>query len=151
MLMIEGAHELKSREGGLIGASDWLLIDQAAVDQFADVTKDHQWIHVDVNRARTSAFGGTIVHGYFALALVPRLAATVYKVTGFRYGLNYGLNRVRFPAPLPVGSEIRVRIEVISVTSVSETDVQLAARNTVECSGLDKPVCVAETLTRYVA
>jgi acyl dehydratase len=135
--------------GTELGVSDWLQIDQADVDTFAVLTDDEQWIHVDVDRAAQSPFGGTIVHGYLTLASVIRLVRTLVKVDGYRYGLNYGLNKVRFPAPLPVGSRIRVSSRILTATEVSGNGTELVVLNTFEREGSEKPVCVAETVTRY--
>jgi acyl dehydratase len=151
-IIIRGPDELRAWTGRELGVSEWVTVEQAAVDTFANLTGDHQWIHVEVERARASPFGTTIVHGYLTLGLVPRLGATIYRVEGFAYGLNYGLNKVRFPAPLPVGSTIRLRTTVADVTSVARDGMQVSLVHTFEREhGTGKPVCVAEAVTRYYA
>jgi len=144
---IEGPDELRSLVGQEIGVSDWLPVDQDRINLFADATGDHQWIHVDPAKAAAGPFGTTIAHGYLTLSLLPPLMANVFEVTGKRMGVNYGLNKVRFPAPLPVDSLIRVRLGIASVEDVPD-GVQIVWLATVERQGSDKPVCVAESITR---
>jgi acyl dehydratase len=144
---ITGLEELQALLGEELGTSEWHEIDQEAVDEFARVTGDDQWIHVDRERAAASPFGTTIVHGYFTLALGPLLANEAVSIEGFDYGLNYGLNRVRFPAPLPVGSRVRLRATLTAIEDVPG-GVQVTITHTFEREGGDKPVCVAETLGR---
>jgi acyl dehydratase len=149
-IIIHGPDELRARAGRELGVSDWTDIQQQAVDTFADLTGDHQWIHVDVERARASPFGSTIVHGYLTLGLVPRLASGIYRVEGFAYGLNYGVNKVRFPAPLPVGRRVRLRTTLSDVSDVPRDGLQVVLSHTFECEeGAAKPVCVAEAVVRY--
>jgi acyl dehydratase len=136
--------------GQHLGYSDWYQIDQKKVDLFADATGDHQWIHIDPERAAKGPFKGTIAHGFLTLSLVPMLNADVYRVDGVRMAVNYGLNKVRFPAPLPVGSRVRGGIELVEATPV-EGGVQVVARVTVEVEGTAKPCCVAETVSRFYA
>ncbi len=136
--------------GQHLGYSDWLEVDQKRVDLFADATGDHQWIHVDPERAAGGPFKGTIAHGFLTLSLVPVLVAGVYRVDEVRMGINYGLNKVRFPAPLRVGSRVRGGVELAEVTQV-EGGVQVVLRVTVEAEGSPKPCCVAETVTRLYA
>jgi acyl dehydratase len=136
--------------GQHLGYSDWIVIDQKRVDLFAEATGDHQWIHVDPERAAAGPFQRTIAHGFLTLSLMPVLAAGVYRVDGVRMAVNYGLNRVRFPAPLPVGSRVRGGVELVEVTPV-EGGVQAVARVTVEIDGAPKPCCVAETVARLYA
>ncbi|HEY2947231.1 MAG TPA: MaoC family dehydratase [Micromonosporaceae bacterium] len=143
--------DLRSAAGTELGVTDWIEIDQDRIDQFADATGDHQWIHVDPERARSGPFGGTVAHGYLTLSLIPALAASVWSLDNARMGVNYGLNKVRFPAPVPVGSRVRARIELLAVDDVPGNGVQLTARVTVEREGGDKPVCVAETVSRVYA
>src|SRR5437763_1938199 len=107
MITLTGMEELRAHVGQELGTSSWHLVTQEEIDAFADITGDHQWIHVDVERAKASPFGGTIAHGYYTLSLAPRVLDEVWDLQGFAFGLNYGLNRVRFPAPLPVGSRVR--------------------------------------------
>jgi acyl dehydratase len=144
---IEGPDELRSLVGQEIGVSDWLAVDQDRINLFADATDDHQWIHVDPARAADGPFGATIAHGYLTLALLPPLMNNIFEVTGKRMGVNYGLNKVRFPAPLPVDSLVRVRLGIAAVEDVPN-GVQVVWLATVERQGGDKPVCVAESITR---
>ncbi len=125
-------------------------MDQHQVDAFAEVTGDHQWIHTDPERSAAGPFGGTIAHGYLTLSLVVALSAEVYRIEGVAMGVNYGLDRVRFPAPLRVGSRLRAGVELRDVHDV-EGGVQLLARVTVEAEGQAKPVCVADALSRVYA
>jgi acyl dehydratase len=138
---------LAEATGQHLGYSDWIEIDQKRVDLFADATGDHQWIHVDQALAAAGPFKGTIAHGFLTLSLVPVLVADVYRVGGVAMAVNYGLNKVRFPAPLPVGSRVRGGVELVEVTPV-EGGVQVVARVTVEVDGGGKPCCVAETVAR---
>jgi len=140
--------ELRASAGGHLGYSAWRTVDQAQVTGFAEVTDDRQWIHVDEQRAAAGPFGGTIAHGYLMLSLIPSFTAEVYRVDGARMAVNYGLNRVRFPAPLPVGSAVRAGVRVASVEPV-EGGVQVVAEVTIEREGFPKPCCVAETVARF--
>ncbi|OEU89301.1 dehydratase [Streptomyces abyssalis] len=140
--------ELVAAVGQELGVSDWLEIDQKQIDLFADATGDHQWIHVDPARAKDGPFGTTIAHGYLTLSLLPALVPQIMRVEGIRMGVNYGVNKVRFPAPVPVGSRLRARAELVDVTEAGG-GVQVAAKVTIEREGGDKPVCVAESLSRY--
>jgi len=150
MVTLQGADDMRARVGQELGVSDWHLVTQADVDAFAEVTGDDQWIHVDVERAKDTPFGGTIAHGYYTLALVPRFAYALYAVEGFAFAVNYGVNKVRFPAPLPVGARVRMRVAIAAVEDVPG-GVQVTTACTFEREGGDKPVCVAETLARYFA
>jgi acyl dehydratase len=150
MREINGMDELKAAKGEELGYSEWHELDQDAVNAFADVTGDHQWIHVDVERAKDTPFGGTIVHGYFTLSLVPSLGAEIVSFSGFNFALNYGLGKVRFPAPLPVGAKVRAKATISEVEDVPG-GVQVTQLMTFEREGGDKPVCVAETLARFYA
>ncbi len=145
-----GLDELRKLAGADLGASDWLEITQEQVNMFADATGDHQWIHVDVERARTGPFGGTIAHGYLTLALVIPLWTKILRIDGIGMAINYGLNRVRFPAPVPVGSHVRLHARVAAVEDM-RLGVQLTVDFTVEMRGSDKPAAVAEALYRYYA
>src|SRR3954463_15722636 len=118
MLTITGPEELKSKIGEELGVSDWHEGPQEAIDAFAEATEDHQWIHVDPERAKETPFGGTIAHGLFTLSLGPRFSYALYAIEGVAFGLNYGYNKVRFPAPLPVGSRVRMRATVTAVDDV---------------------------------
>ena len=111
MTTITGLDELKDVEGKDLGTSDWHEVTQKDIDAFADVTGDHQWIHVDPERAKDTPFGGTIAHGYYTLSLAPKFSEQIFKLEGFAFGINYGLNKVRFPAPLPVGGKVRMQRE----------------------------------------
>ncbi len=128
-----------------LGASEWLLIDQARVNQFADATGDHQWIHVDVPRAAKGPFGGTIAHGYLTLSLIPWLGSQIFTLQTPGAKLNYGVNKVRFPAPVPVGSRIRLHVSVGDVIDIPKGK-QMTFRHTIELEDSDKPACVAETV-----
>ena len=147
MKTITGLEELKAAEGEILGTSDWHEVTQADVDAFADVTGDHQWIHVDVERAKETPFGGTIAHGYFTLSLIPLLSRQVFGMEGFTFALNYGLNRVRFPSPMPVGQKVRCTVKVAEVQEIPG-GAQTTMVMTLEREGAEKPVCVAETLVR---
>lgn len=146
-VVFNGIDDLKARVGEEIGVSDWLEVTQADVDKFAEVTGDHQWIHVDPERAKDTPFGGTIVHGFFTLSLAPQFSYKLWEIQNVAFALNYGLNKVRFPAPFPVGKKVRMRAAIASVEDIAG-GVQLAVTNTFEVEGSDKPVCVAEGLTR---
>jgi len=147
MITINGIEELQAKAGEDIGVSDWHDVTQDDVDEFARVTGDDQWIHIDPDRARSTPFGGTIAHGYYTLSLHPVLAKQLLRYEGFAFGVNYGLNRVRFPAPLPVGNRVRLRMTLIDVEDVLG-GAQVTMRLTFESEGALKPVCVAEQLTR---
>ena len=147
MRTITGLDELKAAEGEELGTSDWYEVTQDDINAFADVTGDHQWIHVDIERAKDTPFGGTIAHGYYTLALIPRLNAQIVGFDGFGFALNYGLGRVRFPAALPVGRRVRATSRLARVESV-QGGVQVMLEITLEGEGIAKPVCVAETLVR---
>jgi acyl dehydratase len=150
MRTITGLEELKAAEGDELGPSDWHEVTQTDIDTFADVTGDHQWIHVDPVRAKDTPFGGTIAHGYFTLSLAPRFSEQILKLEGFAFGVNYGLNKVRFPAPLPVGAKVRMSAKVQSVEDIPG-GAQLTLGLTFEREDGEKPVCVAESLARVYA
>ncbi|MGI8863412.1 MAG: MaoC family dehydratase [Solirubrobacteraceae bacterium] len=147
MLTLSGLDEVKSHVGKELGVSDWHEVTQEKINQFAEVTGDDQWIHVDIERAKQTPFGGTIAHGYYVLSLAPRFSYDLFTFEGFAFMLNYGLNRVRFPSPMPVGEKVRMRAKLASVDDVSG-GAQIATELTFEREGADKPVCVAETLMR---
>ena len=147
MRTITGLDELKQAEGEELGVSDWHKITQADIDAFADVTGDHQWIHVDPERAKDTPFGGTIAHGYFTLSLAPRFTEQVMKMDGFAMAINYGLNKVRFPAPVPVDSQVRMRAKLAELSEIPG-GAQMIMELTFEREGGDKPVCVAESVVR---
>ncbi len=147
MLTITGLDEVKAHVGQELGVSDWYTVTQKEINQFADVTGDHQWIHIDVERATQTPFGGTIAHGYYVLSLHPRFAEQLFAFEGFAFGLNYGLNRVRFPSPMPVGGKVRMRAKLAAVDDVPG-GAQITTELTFERQGGEKPVCVAESLAR---
>jgi len=144
------AGELLAAVGEHLGYSDWTEVGQDRVNLFADATDDHQWIHVDAERAKAGPFGTTIAHGYLTLSLLPVLVSQVYRVDGVRMGINYGLDSVRFPAPLPTGSKVRAGVELLVADDRGEGWYQLKNRVTIEREGHEKPVCVAEALTRLL-
>ncbi|WP_109510100.1 MaoC family dehydratase [Nocardioides speluncae] len=137
--------QLTEAAGTDLGTSDWLTIDQRRVNQFADATGDHQWIHVDVERAKEGPFGGTIAHGYLTLALVPWLGSQVFTLQTPGAKLNYGVNKVRFPNPLLVGKRVRSHVSIATVTDIPKGK-QMTVRHTIEIEGEEKPACVAETV-----
>ncbi len=147
---INGIDELKSRVGDELGVSDWREVTQQDIDAFAEVTGDDQWIHVDPERAKDTPFGGTIAHGYFTLSLAPVFSYELFQLTGVAMGINYGANKVRFPAPLPVGSRVRMRMQLQDVEDIAG-GAQMTMLLTFEREGGEKPVCVAETLSRVYA
>ena len=147
MREFERLTELAGLVGQEVGLSDWLLVDQARIQRFADATDDQQWIHTSPERAAAGPFGGTIAHGFLTLSLLPVFFDTGFKVTETRMGINYGLNKVRFPAPVPVNSRLRGRFKLLSFDAI-EGGVQLCLEITVEIEGKSKPACVAESLTR---
>ncbi len=147
MLTITSIDEAKTHEGQEIGVSDWHLVTQDAINTFADVTGDHYFIHTDPQRAKETPFGGTIAHGYFTLSLIPLLSRQVFGMEGFTFALNYGLNRVRFPSPMPVGGKVRCTVKVAEVQEIPG-GAQTMMEMTLEREGGEKPVCVAETLVR---
>ncbi|HIW92598.1 MAG TPA: MaoC family dehydratase [Candidatus Corynebacterium avicola] len=142
--------QLQAATGEALGTSAWRTVTQSQVDQFADATDDHQWVHVDVDRAADGPFGGTIAHGFLTLSLLSAMAAEVYTVEGMSMVVNYGLNKVRFPSPVRVGSSIRTAIELVSVEP-SVPGHLLTARAVVEIEGESRPACVAEMLALLVA
>ena len=150
MRTVNGIEELEGLVGQELGTSEWHEIAQERVNAFADATGDHQWIHVDPDRAAAGPFGGTIAHGYLTLSLLPMLMSEIWSVEGVRMGINYGLNRVRFPAPVLVGSRVRATSALKELTQV-DGGVQLVVETTIEVDGGSKPVCVAESLVRFIA
>jgi acyl dehydratase len=147
MRTITGLDELKQTAGQDLGTSDWHEVTQDAIDAFADVTGDHQWIHIDAERARETPFGGTIAHGYYTLSLAPMFTEQIFGLDGFGFAVNYGLNKVRFPAPLPVGSRLRMHAKLAALDEIPG-GAQITVQVTFEREGGDKPVCVAETVAR---
>ncbi|MGA4842938.1 MaoC family dehydratase [Streptomyces sp. G45] len=143
------ADDLRAAVGEPLGPSDWLTVDQKRIDLFAEATGDHQWIHVDPEKAAAGPFGSTIAHGYLTLSLLPVLVPGVMRVEGLRMGLNYGTNKVRFPSPVPVGSRVRATAVLTGVEETKDGGVQVTAAVTVEREGSEKPACVAESVSRY--
>jgi len=139
--------DLQPLVGQPLGLSDWLTVDQKRIDLFAEATDDHQWIHVDPVSAAAGPFGATVAHGFLTLSLLPPLFASGFHIEGIRMGINYGLNRVRFPAPVRVGSRLRGRFKLLAYEPL-EGGAQLIVEVTVEIEGSDKPACVAESVTR---
>lgn len=146
--VISGVDELKAAIGEHLGYSDWLEIDQDRVNRFADATGDHQWIHVDVERAKSGPFGGPIAHGYLTLSLGPMLYPTVVRIEGFSMGVNYGANKIRFMSPVQVGSKLRAGAKLVQVDDVAG-GAQVTMEVTFEVEGAAKPSCVAEIIFRY--
>ena len=142
--------ELKDLVGQEVGVSDWITVTQERIQLFADATNDHQWIHVDVERAKSGPFGATIAHGFFTLSLLPEMAASAFTVREARMGVNYGLNKVRFPAPVPSGSRLRGHFKLVGYEPL-EGGAQITVQVTMEREGSDKPVCIAESLSRRYA
>jgi acyl dehydratase len=151
MLEVERGSDLTAYVGKEVGVSDWFTVTQEQIDKFADATGDHQWIHVDPERAAAGPFGKTIAHGFMTLALLPRLQHEMYTVNGIKLAINYGLNKVRFPAPVPVGSKVRAQSSLVSVDDLGNGAVQATVSTTVEIDGSPKPACVAESIVRYIS
>jgi acyl dehydratase len=148
---VNGIEELKALVGQTVGPSDWREVTQEDIDKFADVSGDHQWIHVDVERAKTeSPFGGTIAHGNLTLAMADGFRNQLFRSEGFKMGINYGWNKVRFPAPVPTGKKIRATLETLSVDEVGGGWYQITQKWTVEVEGSEKPACVAESVARLL-
>ena len=145
--VITGVAGLKAAVGEHLGYSEYIEISQERVNQFAEATGDFQWIHVDVERAKSGPFGGPIAHGYLTLSLGPMLYPTVVRIDGFSMGVNYGANKVRFPSPVPVGSKVRLGVKVLEVEEIAN-GVQMTMEFTFECEGSSKPSCVAEIIFR---
>jgi acyl dehydratase len=148
--VFSGLAEFIAAEGTELGPTDWLVVDQARVDQFAGATDDHQWIHVDPERAASGPYGGTIAHGLLTLSLLPRFMHDLYRVDNVAMAINYGFNKVRFITPVPVGSRLRAASKVGAVTEVGG-GVQATLITTIQVEGSDKPAAVVESIVRYVA
>ena len=151
MRTFESLAELAAAKGEEIGHSEWVTITQEDVNLFADATGDHQWIHVDPEKAAAGPFGGTIAHGFMTLSLLPRLWHEIYTVNGIKLAVNYGLNKVRFPSPVPVGSKVRARSSLVDVQDLGNGAAQATVSTTVEIEGSAKPACVAESIVRYIS
>jgi acyl dehydratase len=148
---VHGLAELKALAGTDLGAGGWLEVSQDRIDTFADATGDHQWIHVDVERAAAGPFGGTIAHGYLTLALLIPLWTELLRIEGIGMAVNYGLNKVRFPAPVPAGAKVRLAARLGGVEDVAPRTVQAVVDLTLEVQGSDKPAVVAQAVYRYLA
>lgn len=149
MRIFETLAELQTLVGQPLGHSDWITVDQPRVNAFAEATEDRQWIHVDPERAKAGPFGGPIAHGFLTLSLIPYFFETGFAVRETRMVVNYGLNKVRFTAPVPVGSRLRAAFRLIAMDDVAGGAVQLTVEVAVEAEGVSKPVCVAESLARH--
>jgi acyl dehydratase len=146
--IFENPRDLLGHDGEQLGTSEWLEIDQKRIDLFAEATGDHQWIHVDVERSKTGPFGRTIAHGYLTVSLVATFLPQIVEVRGFSMGINYGSNKLRFPAPVPVGSRLRGSGQLLAVEEINGA-IQSTVRVTVEIDGSDRPACVVDTISRY--
>lgn len=147
--VFNGPSEILDNVGRDLGYSDWLEITQERIDTFADATGDHQWIHVDPERAKDGPFGSTIAHGYLTLSLVNYFLPQLVTVENISMGVNYGLDRVRFPSPIPVGSKIRAKGELVKADEMKGGAVQCVVRVTIEVQGSDRPACIADTISRF--
>jgi acyl dehydratase len=151
MKVFHSVDEIVGAVGESLGTSDWIQVTQERVDTFADATGDHQWIHVDVDRARAeSPYGGPIAHGYLSLSLLPVLGWQIYAIEGAKMGVNYGSNKVRFPSPVPVGSRLRLSAVLVQASQLPDGAVQMVVEQTLEIEGQTKPAVVAETVSRVV-
>ena len=151
MKVIKSIDDAQSLIGQELGVSDWLEIDQKRINDFADVTGDHQWIHVDVERAKAeSPYRTPIAHGFLTLSLIPALSKDNFRVENAKLAINYGLNKVRFLAAVPVDSRVRVRSELADAAKVDDNTVNLTVRHTIEIDGVDKPAAVAEMIVRVI-
>ena len=148
-VIVNDLDELRARTGEHLGYSNWLEITQERVNTFADATDDHQWIHVDVERAATGPFGGPIAHGFLTLSLLIPLWTELLELRGIGMAVNYGLNKVRFPAPVPVGSKVRLGATLAELRDVAGGGVEAVIDAVIECDGAAKPVCVAQVVHRY--
>ncbi|MHA6786027.1 MaoC family dehydratase [Pseudonocardia saturnea] len=147
MRVFDGVDDLRAAVGTQLGTSEWVTIEQKQIDVFADATDDHQWIHIDADKAKDGPFGTTIAHGFLTLSLLSSLVAKVFAVENTKMGVNYGLNKVRFTSPVPVGSKVRANVELTDVSDVTG-GVQVTTMVTVEIEGSERPALVAEWLTR---
>ena len=148
MKTFENLSELRALVGQEVAVSDWITVTQELVNLFAQATGDHQWIHVDVERARAGPFGAPIAHGFLTLSLIPKLFESAMEIRSSGMGVNYGLNKVRFTSPVPVGSRLRGRMKLLACDPIDNNGMQMTWQVTVEREGADKPACVAETLAR---
>ncbi len=150
MRIFETIAELQPLVGQDLATSEWITVTQERIQLFADATNDHQWIHLDPERAKAGPFKTTIAHGFFTLSLLPEMSASAFEVRGTRMGVNYGLNKVRFPAPVPSGSRLRGHFKLLAYDPL-DGGAQLTVQVTMEREGSDKPVCIAESLARRYA
>ncbi|HEY2203320.1 MAG TPA: MaoC family dehydratase [Pseudonocardia sp.] len=148
MRVFNDVDEVKAAVGETLGSSEWFTVDQKQIDTFAEATGDHQWIHVDPEKAKGGPFGTPIAHGFLTLSLIPKLNSTVFGIRNVKMGVNYGLNKVRFTSPVPVDSRVRATIELVDVADV-KGGIQLTNKVTIEIEGSERPACVAESLLRY--
>jgi acyl dehydratase len=148
-LVLEGPEAVRAAVGSRLGTSRWLTLNQDRVNQFAEATGDHQWIHTDPKRAASGPYGGTIAHGYLTLALTNLFLPEIVELRGFAAGVNYGVDRVRFPAAVPVGSQVRAVVDLTAVDEVAG-GLQTTMRITIECDRTDRPVCVVDALSRWL-
>jgi acyl dehydratase len=148
MKIFETLADLAACTGQEVAVSDWITITQQQVNLFAEATGDHQWIHVNPEKAAAGPFGGPIAHGFLTLSLLPRFFESSFEITGSRMGVNYGLNKVRFTAPVPVGSRLRARMKLLAAEAIDNAGMQMTWEVAVEREGSSKPVCVAESLVR---
>ncbi len=149
MRTFKNIDELSAAVGEKLGTSDWVVVEQDRINTFADATGDHQWIHIDAARAAQGPFGGTIAHGMLTLSLLPTFLSQIYSVEGVRLAINYGLDRVRFPSPVPAGSRLRAHSQLAEVTPL-DAAVQIKLSTTIEIEGGNKPACVVEFIVRYI-
>lgn len=150
MRIFNDVSELAAAEGEELGTSSWVVVDQPSINAFAEATGDHQWIHVDPERAADGPFGSTIAHGLLTLSLLPTFLHEIYRVDGTQMTINYGLNKVRLPAPVPAWAKLRATTTLAEVAQLDESSVQARLSTTIELAGSDKPACVAESILRYV-
>ena len=151
MRVFETLADLKACVGDEVAVSDWETITQERIDRFADATGDHQWIHVDAERAARGPFGRTIAHGFLTLSMLPHFLQNSIELKDVKMGINYGLNRVRFTSPVPVGSEVRARMRLLSIEDLPDNGAQMIWEVVFERKGADRPVCVAESISRRYA
>ena len=149
MRTLNGIDEIESLVGTELGSSEWMTIDQAAINTFADVTSDHQWIHIDEQRAADGPYGSTIVHGFFTLSLIPKFSSEIFTIEGVSIRVNYGLNKVRFAQPVPVNSRLRGTVSVNEVTR-GDKGTQVILKHVIEIEGEERPACIAEVVTLLV-
>ena len=148
MKIFASLQDLASNVGQDVAVSDWVVVTQAQINLFAQATGDHQWIHTDADKAQSGPFGTTIAHGFLTLSLLPQFFESAFEIQGSRMGINYGLNKVRFTAPVPVNSRLRAHMHLLACEAIDKQGVQMTWKVSVEREGSDKPVCVAESLVR---